>query len=139
MTAAPSRATAVPGRATVEPNEAAAVLSGATAVTSREVTSFEAEDVHKDAKNEGETGTPDALRSAETDPVATGSAGKEGGEASEVKMKKKSTVRCNFLCVKQKKNARSLSFTKNINRETWCVVREVWGVRREPPLYRCAR
>ena len=28
---------------------------------------------------------------------------------------------------------------KNINRETWCAVREVWGARREPPLYSCAR
>ena len=37
------------------------------------------------------------------------------------------------------KKAPVLYYSKNINRETWCVVREVWGARREPPLYSCAR
>ena len=40
--------------------------------------------------------------------------------------------------IKTVKFARSLLF-KNISRETWCVVREVRGARREPSLYSCAR
>ena len=33
------------------------------------------------------------------------------------------------------KKAPVLYYSKIINRETWCVVREAWGVRREPSLY----
>ena len=45
-----------------------------------------------------------------------------------------------FYWIKTKKKVPVLYYSKKyINRETWCAVREVWGARREPPLYSCAR
>ena len=45
-----------------------------------------------------------------------------------------------FYWIKTKKKVPVLYYSKKyINREPWCAVREVWGARREPPLYSCAR
>ena len=39
-----------------------------------------------------------------------------------------------YYWIKTKK-APVLYYSKIVNRETWCVVREAWGARREPSLY----
>ena len=43
-----------------------------------------------------------------------------------------------YYWIKTKK-APVLYYSKIVNRETWCVVREAWGARREPSLYSFAR